>query len=565
MGNSTIKNFIMQKEYLILPDIQREFVWNSEQICRLFDSILRGYPIGNFLIWNLKGEDIKEKGIKFYKFLDNYNEFDPINNDEHQGYVNQANYYAILDGQQRTQALLIGLKGYLKLRKYRGQKNNPNAYLKNYLYINLVGRENKDLDYKYEFSFLTDEQAQQDKKNKWLRVDRITNYEKPSAVTSDLLPEFEFESEDDKKLASDILVELFEKINKDDKLISWYEINTKTDIEDVLDIFVRTNSGGTALTKTDLLFSTIVSQWNGGRDKIENLIDKINNKNNLGIKFRFQKDFVMRSILYFLDKPIDMKVKNFKDNIKDIQDYWDEIENSLIKMSDLLKEIGFCDDNIIAYNAAMPIGYYIYKSGILNDNTKSELKKYFIVAQLKNLYGVASNSTLNSIRNELTNKTKKDNKIILKLKDRKFSYNQLKNVKIIGDRNFEVDEDSMEPWFDKNKGAYTFMVLTLLYPNVKVATEEFHQDHMHPDKLLEEIPQFKNYRNKLANLQLLEEKENEHKSKTPLKEWLDEDKNRYNDELLPKGISYDINNYFEFLEKRKELMKKKLIDILNIK
>jgi uncharacterized protein with ParB-like and HNH nuclease domain len=27
----------------VLPAIQREFVWNDDQICRLFDSMMRGY------------------------------------------------------------------------------------------------------------------------------------------------------------------------------------------------------------------------------------------------------------------------------------------------------------------------------------------------------------------------------------------------------------------------------------------------------------------------------------------------------------------------------------------
>lgn len=34
-----------------LPNIQRHFVWNEEQIEKLFDSIMREYPIGTLLIW----------------------------------------------------------------------------------------------------------------------------------------------------------------------------------------------------------------------------------------------------------------------------------------------------------------------------------------------------------------------------------------------------------------------------------------------------------------------------------------------------------------------------------
>ena len=135
--NETIKDFV--KENLILPDIQREFVWDSERICKLFDSILRGYPIGTMLIWKLKGENINKKNIRFYNFLQNYNEFNSENNNRLLNFEPNTTYYAILDGQQRTQSLIIGLNGFMKLRKYRGKYDDPESYKKNFLYINLLG------------------------------------------------------------------------------------------------------------------------------------------------------------------------------------------------------------------------------------------------------------------------------------------------------------------------------------------------------------------------------------------------------------------------------------------
>ena len=34
-----------------LPNIQRFFIWKENQIEKLYDSILREYPIGTLLIW----------------------------------------------------------------------------------------------------------------------------------------------------------------------------------------------------------------------------------------------------------------------------------------------------------------------------------------------------------------------------------------------------------------------------------------------------------------------------------------------------------------------------------
>ncbi len=46
---------IHSNEYL-LPAIQREFVWDTGQICVLFDSLMRGYPIGAFLLWQVDAD-----------------------------------------------------------------------------------------------------------------------------------------------------------------------------------------------------------------------------------------------------------------------------------------------------------------------------------------------------------------------------------------------------------------------------------------------------------------------------------------------------------------------------
>ena len=71
-------------------------------------------------------------------------------------------------------------------------------------------------------------------------------------------------------------------------IINYFPIKNQ-ELDEVLDIFVRVNSAGTTLSKTDLLFSTIVAQWEGGREAIEEFLQKINEKGN---GFRFDTDFI---------------------------------------------------------------------------------------------------------------------------------------------------------------------------------------------------------------------------------------------------------------------------------
>ena len=57
---------IERGEY-VLPAIQREFVWWPEQIERLFDSLMREYPIGSFLFWIVRRGSTDQ--YKFYNFM----------------------------------------------------------------------------------------------------------------------------------------------------------------------------------------------------------------------------------------------------------------------------------------------------------------------------------------------------------------------------------------------------------------------------------------------------------------------------------------------------------------
>jgi len=92
---------IHAKKYL-LPSIQREFVWSQEQIVRLFDSLMRDYPINAFLFWKVPKEKASE--FKFYEFLRDYHERDNKHNPK-ANISGDGEIMAVLDGQQRLTSL----------------------------------------------------------------------------------------------------------------------------------------------------------------------------------------------------------------------------------------------------------------------------------------------------------------------------------------------------------------------------------------------------------------------------------------------------------------------------
>ena len=49
---------------ILIPEFQREFVWNISNICELMDSINKGFPIGTLLFWDYKGKSYILDGVQ---------------------------------------------------------------------------------------------------------------------------------------------------------------------------------------------------------------------------------------------------------------------------------------------------------------------------------------------------------------------------------------------------------------------------------------------------------------------------------------------------------------------
>ena len=552
---------------IYLPAIQRKYVWADSQITRLMDSIMLGYPIGTFLFWKVKKTIVNQKEYSMYEFIKDYHDRDMYKNPAApQPFPigsGDETLWAVLDGQQRLTSLYIALQGSISRKLPNKRWKNDDAFPKKELYFDLHSEKTDDDDIYYEFKFLTQEDASKNKNNKiWYLVKDILKYSAEDLLTDVIIPNG---WATDKTATKNI--SLLHTRLATDEIINYFEVE-KDSIDSVLDIFVRVNSGGTVLSKSDLLFSTIVSHWDKARDEIDKLLSEINKK---GEGFNFTNDFIMRTCLYLLDISVALKVETFKkDSVLKIKDNWNSIRQAIKDTVDLLNEFGFNSENIISYVAISPMVYYRFKGGKFDAESKCELRKYIVIAQVKQIFGTASNSALTSIREAL-----KAAPADL------FKMSNLNSVRFTGDRTLRYTADEIDAMFDTYEiGAYTFMLLSLLYPNLKYSQKGFHQDHMHPHTGFEEgkinglvlssgsvidedtKEEWRRRRNTLANLQLLEGRENESKNATPLADWLKVDENSENAKYLPEGISYELSNFEEFMEKRQELMSNALKNIL---
>ena len=552
---------------IYLPAIQRKYVWDDDQITRLMDSIMLGYPIGTFLFWKVRKSIINKKEYSMYEFIKDFHERDvyknpsapqpfPIGSDE-------ETIWAVLDGQQRLTSLYIALQGSMSRKLPNKRWKNDDAFPIKELYLDLHSQRTDEEDISYEFKFLTQEEAKKQKDDKlWYLVKDILKYSQGELETDLIIPN---------GWASDKVamknISLLHTRLVGDEIINYFEVQTDS-IDSVLDIFVRVNSGGTVLSKSDLLFSTIVSHWDKARDEIDKLLAEINK---IGEGYKFSNDFIMRTCLYVLDMSVTLKVETFKkESVLKIKNNWENIRKTIKDTVDLLNEFGFNSENIISYVAVSPMVYYRFKGGNFDAESKSELRKYIVISQVRQVFGAATNSALTSIR-EALKAAPTDS----------FKMGNLLKVRFTGERTLRYTSEEIDAMFDTYEiGAYTFMLLSLLYPNLKYSQKGFHQDHMHPYAGFEEskianlkLPdgsiiddvrkdEWRRRRNTLANLQLLEGRENERKNATPLVDWIEVTANSENAKYMPSDSSFELSHFEDFMDKRQKLMSDALKAIL---
>lgn len=593
-------------EKAFLPAIQRKFVWPKEKIEFLFDSLMRNFPIGSFLFWELKKE--KAKDYVFYSFLKDYDERSPYNMRKDSSFRHEE-IIGVLDGQQRLSSLFLGFQGTHRSRTKHKKGLSDKNFPKSKLYLNLMslpyirnekGGIEEDGDIDFEFRFLTEEQSQETERKignenlesvLWFRVGSVLDFHKEPDIdneyekllTQELTDQQRIDLEENKRYVKVALTRLHKRTV--DPLINYYKV-TKDDLDDILKIFIRVNSGGTILSKTDLLFSTIVATWENGRDEIETFLKDLNLK---GDGFNFNNDFLMRSCLVLSDLPVLFKVNSFKSkNVQLLKDNWEKIKSALVKTVDLLESFGFNSSVLTSQNAIIVIAYYFMKSGDNSETSKQGIKKYLLHALLKNVYGGQGDQIIASFRNALRTSSVDEvsGKKSYHLKQKEFPIETFLNLKLTANKTLKITEEDIEDFMYHKKGANSFFVLSLLYPNLRFNQVHFHQDHIHPNTrfsnsklkdegiLQEKWEKWQNIKDTVPNLQLMEGRENSSKNATLFKEWFEgtdrsgkknvSDPIKFKKDNFIPNTEFDFNNFDKFYSKRKELMKLELIKVLNL-
>ncbi len=326
---------------LWLPNIQRPFVWSEEQIARLFDSIMREYPISTLLVWKTK------EAVKHRKFIDNYHRDIKLTD----FYVpeNKRAKMMVLDGQQRLQSLYIGLKG-----SYAGTDRE--------LYLDVLsGDVVAPEDIRYRFEFLRKGTATWP----WMRFKDIVSSTKLPMEIAEKIEErapASLSQAERRKLQVNIARAQQEFVNDDN--ITYQELDGIDNpdtyrVDDIVEIFIRANSGGTKLGKSDLLFSLLISSWEDADGEMEALLEELNQE-----RFEFDRDFVLKTCLTVLDKGARYEVSKFRDGKtkEEIIEKWERIAEAIKDVRDFVVNKTYIRSAkaLPSYLALIPLVYFRY-------------------------------------------------------------------------------------------------------------------------------------------------------------------------------------------------------------
>ena len=576
-SKGTIREAIadIQHRNLVLPAIQREFVWRPDQICQFFDSLMQGYPFGTFLLWKVKPEN--SGNFKWYDFVRDYHEKERPHCPDLGEMPNQE-LTAVLDGQQRLTALNIGLQGSMAWKLPRAHYRFPQNFPTRRLYLNLFAGADEEARFRYQFAFLREDRSRDSSKNEcWFRVADIRGMSRSADVMrwiSDNAPQRDQSNE-----ALEILSLLHEVVHIKPMITSYEE--SSQEIEKVLQIFIRMNSGGTILSYSDLLLSIAVAQWDklDARKEIQALVDDLNS---IGRGFSFTKDFVLKAGLMLCDVNVAFRVDNFnRPNMDMLEASWPKVKRALLLTVNLIDRFGFSRDNLSAANALLPIAYYLYRSShgdsfLMHSryHQDREAIRFWLIRSL--LKQGTWSSGVDGVLMELRQVISKPDSVA-------FPIDSVMRTMAGRDKSLEFTDEQIQDLADlRFSDRRIFLLLSVLFSFLDLE-HHFHVDHIFPrarfsDDILttagipeEEHQAFREMMDGLPNLQLLEGPKNTEKQALLPCDWLDrhvgadrEARQAYMDRHLLGEIPADLSEFKDFYEGRLRRLEDRIRDVLGV-
>ena len=306
---------------VVLPAIQRDFVWNPEQTSTLLDSVMRGYPLGIVLLWETYND------IQYRTFVKDFRSGTVHSFDDN---GRQKRLKVVLDGQQRLQSLYLALRGqrdgkstyFDVLSGQTSDETSEDRFVFELLDVRDATRRNTEAG---QSSTASDDP--ESRPSWWMKASELfamglneraqfaRRAGKKLALSDDELLRLEMNlSWFHERLSSDSNILLASTI---DKSLPQESPDRKSEA-DVLEIFVRVNTEGTPLSRSDLIFSLLKLNWRESAEGLPEFVASINEGNS----FELDTDFVIRCLFAVsgLGGRLDLDLLRKRQNVEKLQD-----------------------------------------------------------------------------------------------------------------------------------------------------------------------------------------------------------------------------------------------------
>ncbi|MBR4558519.1 MAG: DUF262 domain-containing protein [Fibrobacter sp.] len=579
---------------LVIPAFQRSYVWTTDQVACLWDSILSDYPISTFLFWKINEEYVAERTV-FYQFIHEAEFRNGRNLSEHTNDAQIVSWQnipgldsAVLDGQQRLTSLYITLNGFCSLIKGRKAKYAGND-------IDLCIQLNKDalrdendseVQTKYDIAFY-------ENKNLSPTLFRIkdifkSNFQIPSKKREEeienILQGVPTASRD---YARAVLNKLCEKIYDDDKIIQYQEISDNEDA--ALDMFIRFNNGGTRLTKSEIGEAMIETFWPEAYKYLSQVCYYKRNKSydkyldkTLKSYHNFGLDFIIRLSKVLFEDNINANINS--QLARRMRRNWETIKVALKETEEFLSDIRkiHVEDFNNRWNILIPVIYLIYEhirpdgENFLIDERyklhKQSVEAYLSRAILFKYYSSGTTGKLTHLKKQMNAFKQKGLPCI--------TFRMLNEIPEL-----RVTDEKIDNLLELQKGNVVCELALRLISSERIDSElsfnselEYDVDHIHPRKRFEgKAPEgvrsdlwekWGRLCEEMPNLSMLNSSENRDvKNDLPLNEYIQQksasEQCKYKLHHFIPDTDLNLSNFGTFFEMRKAFLRTELEKLLH--
>lgn len=522
---------------IALPEFQRGYVWSRRQVRDLVESLYRGFPVGSLLLWETATESADARG---------------------EGQLQRGYVSLLLDGQQRISSLY----GLIRGRPPPFFDGNPQAFA--------------DLRFHPEteqLRFYAPVTMREDPL--WLDVSDVMR-RGPAWAMGELASSLQ--EDPDQQTRFETYLGRVNRLHSIREIELHEETVTGVDknIDVVVDLFNRVNTGGTKLSKGDLALAKVCASWPQARDELKSRLAKWE-----AAGFHFTLDWLLRNVNAVLNGRAELAALAEVQR-EDFRRALSETERAVDAVLNLASSrLGLDHDRVLGGVAAVPVmSRFIAQRGFrLPDAQTSDKLLYWYVHSF--LWGRYSGSTETVLNTDL------------QLVDPALRGPQARSEQTTGDPldrliselrrhrgDLRIHSDDLLGW---SRGARFYPLLYMLsrvggardlrsglelrqHLLGQHASLEIH--HLFPKALLHQNAYGRPERNALANFAFLTLEANRSLGDRPPHEYLPECEERHPGVLASQWIPdepelWHAERYPEFLTRRRELLARAANDLLD--